>query len=197
MNIMPIVIEQNRMGKHQSDIISKLFQERIVFVTGRIDDELADNVVSQLLYLEYADKHRPVYLYVNSSGGEVSAGYAIINVMEYISCPVSTICISKAFSMGSVIFSCGEKGMRYIFPRSEIMIHSVKAMYAGRAADIQINAERIQEMNHNLLSLIAKNSGKSLKEVESITEHDYFMNSRKAVDFGIADSIITSNKQIN
>lgn len=177
-------------GERSYDIYSRLLSDRIIFLTGHIEDDNAHLVVAQLLFLESQDKHAPIYLYVDSPGGSVIAGNAILSIMDYIQCDVSVICLSQCASMAAVILSAGTYGQRLAFARSEIMIHQVKSYLGGQAADIKLRAERIEEMNHELIATLAKNCGKTIQEMEKATDRDNFMSAERALSFGIIDKII-------
>jgi len=187
MIINPIVFHKSNMGERTSDLYSVLLSERIIMLDEEINDITASAVVSQLLYLEHQDPKSEIYLYINSGGGKVTSGMGIIDVMRYIKPDVCTICFGEAASMAAVILSSGEKGKRYAFKNTEIMIHQVKGSSWGQAADVEIRAERLIEMNHNLLNILAENCGLSYEQLKENTDRDNFMSAEQARDFGLID----------
>lgn len=194
MILLPTVIQKDKYGEQHSDIMSYLLQNRIIFIDERISDETASAVVSQLLYLESQDPYKDIILYICSGGGSVTSGLSIIDFMDYVSCDICTIAHGSVASMAAVIFSNGTQGKRLVMNNSEIMIHEVKSVLGGKATDIEISSERIKELNYKLIGILAKNCGKSHRELEKYTNRDYFMDSQTAISFGIADKIVESNK---
>lgn len=188
--MIPVVVEQTSRGERSYDIYSRLLKERIIFLSGTIDDHLANVVVAQLLYLASEDPKKDIHLYINSPGGSVSAGFAIYDTMNYIECDVSTICIGQAASMGAFLLAAGEQGKRYALPNSDIMIHQPLGGAQGQAEDIRIQAEKILEVREKLNKIIAKNTGQDLKKVEKDTDRDYYMSAEEAVEYGIIDQVI-------
>ena len=189
-HLIPTVIEKTNYGERAYDIYSRLLKDRIIFLGSGIDDAVANTVIAQLLFLENQDPDKDIKLYINSPGGSVTAGMAVYDTMQYIKPNVSTICIGIAASMGSVLLAAGEKGKRFVLPNSEVMIHQVMGGTEGQASDIQIHAERIIKMKDKLNSLLAKHSGKDVKEVEKDADRDYFMNATEAVKYGLVDKVI-------
>ena len=189
MSLVPVVVEQTNRGERSYDIYSRLLEDRIIFLTGEIDDAVADAVVAQLILLESRDPDKDICLYINSPGGSVTAGLAIYDTMNYIKCDVSTICIGLAASMGAFLLSSGAKGKRYALPNSEIMIHQPLGGAQGQASDIKIQADHIVKTKHRLNSILAKNSGKPYEEVEKDTDRDNYLSAEDAKEYGLIDEI--------
>ena len=187
--VIPYVIENTGKGERSYDIYSRLLEDRIIFLTGEIDDAVADAVVAQLILLESRDPDKDICLYINSPGGSVTAGLAIYDTMNYIKCDVSTICIGLAASMGAFLLSSGAKGKRYALPNSEIMIHQPLGGAQGQASDIKIQADHIVKTKHRLKSILAKNSGKPYEEVEKDTDRDNYLSAEDAKKYGLVDEI--------
>lgn len=186
---IPYVIEQTGRGERGYDLYSRLLEDRIIFINGVIEDGLANVVVAQLLYLEGKDPDKDISIYINSPGGSVSAGFAIYDTMQYIKCDVSTICIGLAASMGAFLLCAGTKGKRFALPNSNIMIHQVLGGAQGQATDVLIHAEQLLKTKNRLNKLLAKHTGRTLKEIENDTERDHFMDSETALEYGIIDKI--------
>lgn len=193
--LIPTVIEKTSYGERAYDIYSRLLKDRIIFLGTPIDDDVANSVIAQFLFLESQDKTKDIKLYINSPGGSVTAGLAIYDTMQYIGPDVSTICLGMAASMGAVIFAAGAKGKRFVLPNSEVMIHQVLGGAEGQASDIKIRAERILKMKEQLNSILAKHTGQPIEKIERDTDRDYFMMAQDAVAYGLADKII-ENKPI-
>lgn len=189
MALIPMVIEQSGRGERSYDIYSLLLEKRIVFITGEIDDALANTVVAQLLYLESKDENKDINLYINSPGGSVTAGLAIYDTMNYIKCDVSTICIGLAASMGAFLLSSGAKGKRYALPNAEIMIHQPLGGVQGQASDVEIHARHIIETKNKLNKILSINTGKPLDVVEDDTDRDNFMSAEEAMKYGLVDKV--------
>ena len=187
--VVPYVVEQTGKGERSYDIYSRLLEDRIIFLTGEINDVVADAVVAQLIYLEGKDPNKDICLYINSPGGSVTAGLAIYDTMNYIKCDVSTICIGLAASMGAFLLSSGAKGKRYALPNSEIMIHQPLGGAQGQASDIKIQADHIIKTKHRLNSILAENSGKPLEQVEKDTDRDNYLSAQDAKEYGLIDEI--------
>ncbi len=192
--LIPTVIDKTPQGERAYDIFSRLLEERIVFLGGPINDEVANVVIAQLLYLEKVDPTKDITVYVNSPGGSVTSTLAMYDTMQLIKCDVSTVCIGIAASGGSIILMGGTKGKRYILPHSEVMIHQPLGGTEGQATDIAIHAEHIIKTKVLLNEMIAKHSGKTLKKVTEDTERDYYMNAEDALAYGLVDKIIVSKK---
>lgn len=187
--VVPYVIENTGKGERSYDIYSRLLEDRIIFLTGEINDAVADAVVAQLILLESRDPDKDICLYINSPGGSVTAGLAIYDTMNYIKCDVSTICIGLAASMGAFLLSSGTKGKRYALPNSEIMIHQPLGGAQGQASDIKIQADHIIKTKKRLNSILAKNSGKPYEEVEKDTDRDNYLSAEDAKEYGLIDEI--------
>jgi len=191
--LVPIVVEQTGRGERSYDIYSRLLKDRIVFLGGPIDDHISNLVVAQLLFLEAEDPDKDIHLYINSPGGVVTSGMAIYDTMQYIKCPVSTICIGQAASMAAILLAGGEKGKRFSLKHARIMIHQPLGGFQGQATDIHIHAQEILRMKKRLNELLAEHTGQSLEKVETDTDRDYFMSSEDAKNYGIIDSAVTRN----
>lgn len=189
MALIPMVVEQSNRGERSYDIYSRLLENRIIFITGEIDDAVANTVVAQLIYLESKDPEKDVYLYINSPGGSVSAGLAIYDTMNYVKCDVSTICIGLAASMGAFLLSSGKKGKRFALPNSEIMIHQPLGGAHGQASDIQIQANQILKIKRKLNAILSANTGKDLPVIEKDTDRDNYMDAEEAKAYGIIDEV--------
>ena len=178
MNLVPIIVDKENSGERSYDIFSRLLKDRIILLSGEIDDNLANIIVSELLYLDSLNNN-DISLYINSPGGSITSGMAIMDTMNFIKSNVSTICIGMAASMGAFLLSCGEKGKRYILPNAEVMIHQPLGGVEGQATEIKIVAERILKLKEKLNKILSKNTGKSIKEITKDTERDYFLDSKK------------------
>lgn len=187
---VPMVVEQSGRGERAYDIYSRLLKERIVFLGGEINDQVADLVIAQLLFLEAEDPDKDIHLYINSPGGVVTSGMAIFDTMQYIKAPVSTICIGQAASMGALLLSAGEKGKRFALPHARIMIHQPLGGFSGQATDIKIHAEEILRMKRELNGILAERCGQPLERVENDTERDYFMSAADACSYGLIDAVM-------
>ena len=190
--LVPYIVEQTGRGERSYDIYSRLLEDRIIFLTGEVNDAVANTIVAQLLYLEGKDAGKDICLYINSPGGSVSAGMAIYDTMNYIKCDVSTICIGMAASMGAFLLSSGARGKRYSLPNSKIMIHQPLGGAQGQASDIAIVAEEILKTKKKLNSILAANTGQSLDKVEIDTDRDYYMTADEALNYGLVDRIFTN-----
>lgn len=187
--LIPTVIEKSQFGERAYDIYSRLLRERIIFLAGPIDDNVANIVIAQLLFLESEDPKKDISLYVNSPGGVITAGLAIVDTMNHIKPSVSTVCVGLAASMGAVILSAGEKGKRFALPNAEIMIHQPSGGVEGQATDIEISARRIIKNREILNKMLAKNTGQPVAKVEKDADRDYFMSADEAVKYGIIDKV--------
>ncbi len=189
MNLIPTVIEKSNNGERAYDIYSRLLKDRIIILSGEIDDNTSNIVVGQLLYLDSLN-HNDISLYINSPGGSITAGMAIYDTMNFIKSKVSTICLGMSASMAAFLLSSGEKGYRYCLPNSEVMIHQPLGGAKGQATEIQIAAERIIKLKNKLNHILVKNTNKSLKEIERDTERDYFLSAKEALEYGLIDKIL-------
>ena len=194
MALIPMVVEQTNRGERSYDIYSRLLKDRIIFLTGEINDQVADLVVAQLLFLESEDPDKDIQIYINSPGGSVSAGFAIYDTMQYIKPHVSTICVGLAASMGAFLLLAGEKGKRYALPNADIMIHQPLGGTQGQASDIQIHAEKIIKTRKQLNAIIAERTGQNLKKIQKDTDRDFFMSAEEAKAYGIIDDVIVKRK---
>ena len=190
MSLVPIVVEQTNRGERSYDIFSRLLRDRIIFLSGEIDDTVANLVVAQLIFLEAEDPDKDIYLYINSPGGSITAGMAIYDTMQYIKCDVSTICIGMAASMGAFLMAAGQKGKRKALPNSEIMIHQPLGGTQWQATDIAIHAQRIIAIKDKMNKILSERTGQTLKKLQKDVERDYFMTSEEALEYGIIDEII-------
>ena len=187
--MVPMVIEQTNRGERSYDIYSRLLEERVIFISGEINDQTANLAIAQLIYLEYKDPDKDITMYINSPGGSVSAGMAIYDTMQYIKCDVSTICVGMAASMGAVLLSSGTKGKRYALPNSEIMIHQPLGGTQGQASDIAIHAEHILKTKKKLNKILSENSGQPIEVIEKDTDRDNYFSARQAKEYGLVDKI--------
>jgi ATP-dependent Clp protease protease subunit len=188
-NLVPMVIEKTIGGERAYDIYSRLLKERIIFVTGGIEDYMASLITAQLLFLEAEDQKKDIYIYVNSPGGSVTAGLSIVDTMNHIKPDVATVCVGMAASMGSIILSQGQKGKRFILPNAEVMIHQPWGGAQGQASDIEITAKHIVKTKNRLNNMLAKATKQPLKQIEKDTDRDFFMDAEEAVKYGIVDKI--------
>ncbi len=194
MALIPYVIEQDGRGERSYDIYSRLLKDRIVFLSGEINDDLANTVVAQLLFLEATDMEKDIMLYINSPGGSVTAGMAIYDTMQYIKCDVSTICIGMAASMAAVLLSSGAKGKRIALPNSEVMIHQALGGAKGQATDVLIHAEQLLKCKNKLNRILAENTGKTFEQLEADCERDHYLDAQEALEYGIVDKIYSKRQ---
>lgn len=193
MNLIPTVIEKSSMGERAYDIYSRLLRDRIIILSGEIDDNMANSIVAQLLYLDGIN-HDDISIYINSPGGSITAGMAIYDTMNFIGSRVSTICVGMAASMAAFLLSSGEVGMRYCLENAEVMIHQPLGGAQGQATEIKIAAERILKLKKKLNKILSLNTGKSLRKIEKDTERDYFLDSKEALQYGIIDDVLKNKK---
>ncbi len=195
-NLVPVVIEQSARGERSFDIYSRLLRERFIFLVGEVNDQTANVIVAQLLFLEAEDPDKDISFYINSPGGSVTAGMSIYDTMNFIKCDVSTICIGQACSMGSFLLSAGAKGKRYALPNSRVMIHQPLGGFRGQASDIEIHAKNILFMKRKLNEMLALHTGRSVEQIESDTDRDNFMSSQESMEYGLIDKVYTSRADI-
>ena len=188
--LIPYVVEKTSAGERSYDLYSRLLEDRIIFLSGEINDMMANTIVAQLLYLEGKDSDKDITIYINSPGGSVTAGMAIYDTMNFIKCDVSTVCVGMAASMGAFLLSSGTKGKRYCLPNSEVMIHQPLGGAQGQATEIKIAAERIIKLKKKLNTILSKQTGKSLRKIESDTERDHYLDSKEALNYGLVDKIL-------
>ncbi|MDS0525050.1 ATP-dependent Clp endopeptidase proteolytic subunit ClpP [Clostridium sp. SHJSY1] len=194
MALVPMVVEQTGRGERSYDIFSRLLKDRIVMLSGEVNDDSANLIIAQLLFLESEDPDKDIYLYINSPGGSVTAGMAIYDTMNYIKPDVSTICIGLAASMGAFLLSSGAKGKRFALPNAEVMIHQPLGGFQGQATDIDIHAKRILKTKEKLNKILSENTGKSLEQISQDVERDYFLDGDEAAEYGLVDKVITRNE---
>ena len=188
--LIPMVVEQSNRGERAYDIFSRLLKERIIFITGPIDDGVATVVTAQLLFLESENPEKDISIYINSPGGSISAGLAIYDTMQFISSSVSTMCIGQAASMGALLLAGGDKGKRFALPNSRVMIHQPLGGFQGQASDFEIHAKEILYMKKIVNEILAKHTGQTVKKIEKDTDRDNFLNAEEAVKYGLVDKII-------
>ena len=189
-NLVPMVVEQSSKGERAYDIYSRLLKERIIFLTGQINDNVASLVTAQLLFLEAEDPKKEIYLYINSPGGLVTAGLGIYDTMQYVKPDISTLCIGQAASMGSFLLAAGTKGKRFSLPNSRIMVHQPSAGFQGQATDIEIHANEVLSLKKRLNEIYSKHTGKTVDEIKSALERDNFMTADVALSFGLIDEVV-------
>lgn len=194
--LVPMVVEQTNRGERAFDIYSRLLKERIIFLTGPVEDHVATLVSAQLLYLESENPNKEIALYINSPGGLVTSGLAIYDTMQFIRPAISTLCIGQAASMGSLLLAAGEKGLRFSLPNARVMVHQPSGGFRGQAADIMLHAQEILKMKRRLNDIYVKHTGQSLDDVETALERDNFMTADTAKEFGIIDSVITDRASL-
>jgi ATP-dependent Clp protease protease subunit len=194
--LVPMVVEQTNRGERAYDIYSRLLKERIIFITGPIEDHMSTLVCAQLLFLEAENPKKEIAMYINSPGGVVTSGMAVYDTMQFIKPAVSTLCIGQAASMGSLLLCAGEKGMRFSLPTSRIMVHQPSGGFQGQASDIERHAEDIIKMKRRLNEVYVKHTGQSYEAIETTLDRDYFMSAEQARDFGIVDQVITTRSAL-
>ncbi|KAB7898101.1 ATP-dependent Clp endopeptidase proteolytic subunit ClpP [Rouxiella sp. S1S-2] len=196
MALVPMVVEQTSRGERSYDIFSRLLKERIIFLTGQVEDHMANLIVAQMLFLEAENPEKDIYLYINSPGGVITSGMSIYDTMQFIKPDVSTICMGQACSMGSFLLTAGAKGKRYALPNSRVMIHQPLGGFQGQATDIDIHAREILKVKHRMNTLMAQHTGKSLEEIERDTERDRFLSAAEAVEYGLVDKVMTHRGEL-
>jgi len=189
-HLIPTVVEKSQMGERSYDIYSRLLKERIIFLGSPINDDVANTVIAQLLFLDSESSDKDIKIYINSPGGSVSAGLAIYDTMQYVKSKVSTICVGIAASMAAVLLASGARGKRFSLPNSEIMLHQIMGGAEGQASDIKIRAEHILKMHKRLNNILSKHTGQDIKKIEKDTDRDFYMSSDEAKEYGIIDKII-------
>jgi len=197
LNLVPMVVEQTARGERAYDIYSRLLKDRLIFIVGPVEDQMANLIVAQLLYLESENPNKDIHLYINSPGGVVSSGLAIYDTMQFINCDVSTICIGQAASMGALLLAGGTKGKRYALPHSRVMVHQPSAGYQGQVTDISIHAEEVIALKHRLNEIMAKHTGQSVKQIEKDLERDNFMSAEDCVKYGLIDTVLASRQEMS
>ncbi|SUB28639.1 ATP-dependent Clp protease proteolytic subunit [Yersinia pseudotuberculosis] len=191
MALVPMVVEQTSRGERSYDIFSRLLKERIIFLTGQVEDHMANLITAQMLFLEAENPEKDIFLYINSPGGVITAGMSIYDTMQFIKPDVSTICMGQACSMGAFLLTAGAKGKRFCLPNSRVMIHQPLGGFQGQATDIEIHAKEILKVKSRMNELMAYHTGKSLEEIERDTERDRFLSAEQSVEYGLVDSVFT------
>ena len=195
--LIPMVVEQTPRGERSFDIYSRLLKERVIFLSGPIDDNISNLVVAQLLFLESENPEKDISIYINSPGGSISAGLAIYDTMQFISSSVSTLCIGQAASMGALLLAGGDKGKRFVLPNFRVMIHQPLGGFQGQASDFEIHAKEILHMKKIVNEILAKHTGHSVKKIEKDTDRDNFLDADAAIKYGIVDKVLNERDQIN
>ncbi|WP_029685735.1 ATP-dependent Clp endopeptidase proteolytic subunit ClpP [Tatumella saanichensis] len=194
MALVPMVVEQTSRGERSYDIFSRLLKERVIFLTGQVEDHMANLIVAQMLFLEAENPEKDIYLYINSPGGVITAGMSIYDTMQFIKPDVSTICMGQACSMGAFLLTAGAEGKRFCLPNSRVMIHQPLGGFQGQASDIEIHAREILKVKQRMNELMAKHTGKPLEQIIEDTERDRFLSASEAVEYGLVDSVLTQRK---
>src|SRR6516164_5282072 len=195
-SLVPTVVEQTNRGERAYDLYSRLLKERVIFITGPVEDTLAMLVVAQLLFLEAENPKKEISIYINSPGGEVTAGLAVYDTMQFVRPPVSTLCVGQAASMGSLLLAAGEKGQRFALPNARILVHQPKGGFEGQATDIMLHAQEILNLKKRLNEIYMKHTGQLLQKIEDVLERDYFMTAEMAKDFGLVDKVIDKRPEM-
>jgi len=196
MNLVPTVLEKTKYGERAYDIYSRLLKDRIIFLAGPITDTLANLVIAQMLFLASQDPKKDIQLYINTPGGSVTAGLAVYDTMQYVKCPIATICFGLAGSMGAVLLAAGEKGKRFALPNTEVLLHQVAGGITGEAVEIEITARQIIKIKNKLNKMLAKHTGQSLEKVEKDTDRDFYLSAQEAKEYGIIDEVIGAKKEV-
>ena len=196
LNLVPMVVEQTARGERAYDIYSRLLKERVVFIVGPVEDQMANLVVAQLLFLESENPDKDIHLYINSPGGAVTSGLSIYDTMQFIKCDVSTICVGQAASMGALLLAGGTNGKRYALPHSRIMVHQPSAGYSGQATDISIHAKEVLELKAKLNQIMSRHTGQSVEQIELDLERDRFLGAEAAVEYGMVDKVLERRTEI-
>ncbi|HKI59845.1 MAG TPA: ATP-dependent Clp endopeptidase proteolytic subunit ClpP [Mariprofundaceae bacterium] len=196
MNLVPMVVERTARGERSYDIYSRLLKERIVFLSGQVDDHMANLITAQLLFLESEGPDKDIYLYINSPGGLVTAGMAIYDTMQYIRSDVSTLCVGQAASMGAMLLTAGAAGKRYVLPNARVMIHQPLGGFQGQATDIEIHAKEILKLKDRMNAMMAKHTGQPIEKITDDVERDYFLTAEEARDYGLVDEVLVSRTDI-
>jgi ATP-dependent Clp protease protease subunit len=195
MVLIPTVIEKTTQGERAYDIYSRLLKDRIILLAGVVDDNLANSIIAQLLFLASQDPKKDIKLYINTPGGSVTAGLAIYDTMQYVNCPISTVCIGLAGSMGAVLLAAGSHGKRFTLPNSEILLHQIAGGVRGQASEIEITAKQIMKIKAKLNKILAQHTGQPLKNIERDTDRDFYLSADEAKEYGIVDEVIKTKKK--
>ena len=196
LNLVPMVVEQTARGERAYDIYSRLLKERLVFIVGPVEDQMANLIVAQLLYLESENPDKDIQLYINSPGGAVTSGLSIYDTMQFVNCDVSTICVGQAASMGALLLGGGTQGKRYALPHSRIMVHQPSAGFQGQATDIDIHAKETLELKRRLNEIMSRHTGQSVERIEQDLERDNFMSGEQAVQYGLIDTVLEQRTEM-
>ena len=196
LNLVPMVVEQTARGERAYDIYSRLLKERLVFIVGPVEDQMANLIVAQLLYLESENPDKDIQLYINSPGGSVTSGLSIYDTMQFVNCDVSTICMGQAASMGALLLGGGTNGKRYALPHSRIMVHQPSAGFQGQATDIDIHAKETMELKRRLNEIMARHTGQTVETIEKDLERDRFMSGEQAVQYGLIDTVLEQRTEM-
>jgi ATP-dependent Clp protease protease subunit len=196
LNLVPMVVEQTARGERAYDIYSRLLKDRLIFIVGPVEDQMANLIVAQLLYLESENADKDIQLYINSPGGSVTAGLSIYDTMQFVNCDVGTICVGQAASMGALLLGGGAKGKRYALPHSRIMVHQPSAGFQGQATDIDIHAKEVLELKRRLNEIMAKNTDQTVETIERDLERDNFMGGEAAVKYGLIDTVLGNRTEM-
>jgi len=196
LNLVPMVVEQTARGERAYDIYSRLLKDRLIFIVGPVEDQMANLVVAQLLYLESENANKDIHLYINSPGGVVSSGLSIYDTMQFINCDVSTICVGQAASMGALLLAGGANGKRFALPHSRVMVHQPSAGYQGQVTDIHIHAQEVLELKRRLNEIMSKHTGQSIEQIELDLERDNFMSAEVALEYGLIDTVLEKRQQM-
>lgn len=194
MNLVPTVLEKTKYGERSYDIYSRLLKERIIFLAGPVNDGLANSVIAQMLFLASEDPKKDIQLYINTPGGSVTAGLAIYDTMQYVKCPVATICFGLAGSMGAVLLASGTKGKRFALPNSEVLLHQVAGGVTGQAIEIEITAKQIIKIKNKINKILADHTGQPLEKMERDTDRDFYLTAEEAKEYGVIDEVIRTKK---
>jgi ATP-dependent Clp protease protease subunit len=197
LNLVPMVVEQTARGERAYDIYSRLLKDRLIFIVGPVEDQMANLIVAQLLYLESENANKDIHLYINSPGGVVSAGLAIYDTIQFINCDVSTICVGQAASMGALLLAGGTKGKRFALPHSRVMVHQPSAGYQGQVTDISIHAEEVIALKRRLNGIMAKHTDQDLATIEKDLERDNFMSAEEAAKYGLIDTVLANRQEMS
>jgi len=196
LNLVPMVVEQTARGERAYDIYSRLLKERLVFIVGPVEDQMANLIVAQLLYLESENPDKDIQLYINSPGGSVTSGLSVYDTMQFVNCDVSTICMGQAASMGALLLGGGTNGKRYALPHSRIMVHQPSAGFQGQATDIDIHAKETMELKRRLNAIMARHTGQTVETIEKDLERDRFMSGEQAVQYGLIDTVLEQRTEM-
>ncbi len=194
MNLIPTVIEKSQFGERAYDIYSRLLKERIIFLVGPISDIAANSIIAQMLFLASKDPNKDIQLYINTPGGSVTAGLAIYDTMQYVKCPISTVCVGLAGSMGATLLAAGAKGKRFALPNAEILLHQIAGGIIGEAVEIEITAKQIIKIKDKLNKILARHTGQPLEKVEKDTDRDFYLSAEESKEYGIIDEVIKTKK---